>query len=159
MKNKFKFIFLLILFFGQRLVLAQNLNSDDLIKQARQYDGQVVTYSGEVIGDVMRRGEFAWVNINDGNNAIGVWIKTGLTKEINITGNYKAQGDFLEITGVFYRACLKHGGDLDIHAQTLHKISSGKIIEHKLDFVKLEVSFILLGALFLIWILSLFKRK
>lgn len=162
MKNKFK-LFLIILGFVfilcPQLAFSKGLSSSELINQAKQYDGKPITYSGEAIGEVMKRGEFAWVNINDGNNAIGIWMSAALAKEINFTGNYKAQGDVLEITGIFHRACLEHGGDLDIHAQTLHKITSGERTRHKLDFFKVKLILILLGVLFLVWILSLFKRR
>ncbi len=162
MKNNFK-LFLIILLFvlilGPQAVFSQVLSSNELITRAKQYDGKLISYCGEVIGDVMKRGEFAWVNINDGDNAIGVWMNAALTKEINFTGTYKSRGDTLEITGIFHRACLEHGGDLDIHAQTLRKLAGGKFVNHKLDFLKVELILILSGALFLIWILTLFKRK
>lgn len=148
-----------ILLIGPQAAFSQSLSSNELLMHAKQYDGKSVTYSGEVIGDIMRRGEFAWVNINDGDNAIGIWMDAALAKEINFTGSYRSRGDNLEITGVFHRACLEHGGDLDIHAQRLREIAGGKVIGQKLDSLKVELIFILLGALFLIWILSLFRRK
>jgi len=162
MSNNFKAALItlsLVLFFGAQAAFAQSLSSNELITHAKQYDGKLITYSGEVIGDIMRRGEFAWVNINDGNNAIGVWMDAGLTKEINFTGTYKSQGDTLEISGIFHRACPEHGGDLDIHAQKTRKLARGKMIAYKFDALKVELIFILLGALFLIWILSLFRHK
>jgi hypothetical protein len=162
MKNNLKLILIslfMLVFFGLPPAWAQNLIGDDLIRQAKEFDGKIVVYRGEVIGDVMRRGEFVWININDGNNTIAIWASSALAKEVQFTGNYKTRGDFLEITGIFNRNCLEHGGDLDIHAQRLRKISTGKIVKHKLNFIKLKLSFILLGVLFLIWILTLFKRK
>lgn len=154
------FSFLVLSFFSSPVLsVAQSISSSELINNAKQYDGKLITYSGEVIGDVMLRGEFAWVNINDGDNAVGVWMSAALAKEINFMGTYKSQGDILEITGTFHRVCLEHGGDLDIHAQALRKIGGGKIINHKLDFFKVKLIFILCGVLFLIWISSLFRRK
>ena len=141
------------------VVFAQGLGSSELINNAKDYDGKSVTYTGEVIGDVMLRGEFAWVNINDGDNALGVWMSASLAKEIKFTGNYKSRGDNLEIVGIFHRACLEHGGDLDIHAQALRKLGEGRVINQKFNSDKRNLSLILLGALFLIWILSLFRRK
>lgn len=138
---------------------SQSLSSSELIKNAKEYDGKLIAYSGEVIGEVMLRGEFAWVNINDGQNALGVWMSVALAQEIKFTGNYKSRGDNLEITGVFHRACLEHGGDLDIHAQSLRKLGNGRIVQEKLNLDKVSLSLILLGALFLIWILILFKHK
>ncbi|MDP2905152.1 MAG: DNA-binding protein, partial [Candidatus Omnitrophota bacterium] len=115
--------------------------------------------SGEAIGDVMPRGGNAWVNINDGNNALGVWMDASTAKEIKFTGSYKSRGDSLEITGVFHRACLEHGGDLDIHAQGLRKLASGRMVNQRLNLDKRNLSLILLGALLIIWILTLFRKK
>lgn len=162
MRNNFKLILIVLGFifsFGPQPAFAKSLGSNELLKDAKQYDGKVITYSGEAIGDIMRRGEFVWVNIHDGDNAVGVWVNTALAKGIDFTGTYKSVGDTVEVYGVFHRACLEHGGDLDIHAQTLRKITAGKIIEHKADFFKVKLILILLGALLLVWILSLFKRK
>ncbi|MDP2044144.1 MAG: hypothetical protein Q8K15_03125, partial [Candidatus Omnitrophota bacterium] len=151
----------LVLSFFSSLVLlfAQSASSTELINNAKQYDGKLIIYSGEAIGDVMPRGGNAWVNINDGNNALGVWMDASTAKEIKFTGSYKSRGDSLEITGVFHRACLEHGGDLDIHAQGLRKLASGRMVNQRLDLNKRNLSLILLGALLIIWILTLFRKK
>ena len=44
----------------------------------------------------MVRGEYAWINVNDEKNAIGIWIKKELIKDILYTGSYKAKGDLVE---------------------------------------------------------------
>ena len=59
---------------------AQSLSSQELINHAKQYDGQMVVYSGEAVGDLMRRGEFCWLNLNDGQNAVGVWLALAMAK-------------------------------------------------------------------------------
>ncbi|MFA5200325.1 MAG: DNA-binding protein [Candidatus Omnitrophota bacterium] len=161
MKNSLKLILIIPFFvfnFCSR-VFSQSINSIDLIKNSGQYDGKLIVYSGEVIGDVMNRGNFAWVNINDGDNAIGIWMSINLAKEIKITGSYKSRGDILEVTGIFHRACAEHGGDLDIHAQGIRKVSSGRIINHRLNIEKKNQSLILLLIICLTWILTLFKKR
>jgi len=162
MKDNFKLILLTLFFIltlSLPLAFSQGISSVELIKNAKEYDGKLVVYCGEVIGDVMLRKEFVWVNINDGDNALGIWMGANLAKEINFTGSYKSRGDVLEITGIFHRACLEHGGDLDIHAQAIRKTANGRLLSQKLNFDKVVLSLILLGALFLIWILSLLRRK
>jgi len=72
---------------------AKPISSTELINDAKQYDGKVVTYEGEVIGDIMKRGPYAWLNISDGRNAIGIWIDSSSTKDIAYTGTYKSKGD------------------------------------------------------------------
>ena len=154
---------LIIVFFAAlicaRVSFAQELSSSELIKNTKQYDGKIITYSGEVIGDVMLRGNFAWVNIHDGDNALGVWMNAFLASQIKFKGNYKSRGDNLEIVGIFNKACLEHGGDLDIHAQGIRKIANGRLVSERINLDKRNLALILLGALFLIWILTLLKRK
>ena len=151
----FTFTFLLL----PLICYAQSIPSTDLINNAKEYDGKIVVYEGEVIGDVMVRGEYAWINVNDNKNAIGIWIVKDLTKGILYTGSYKTKGDWLEITGIFHRACPEHGGDLDIHAQSLRKIKSGIPTAEKLDLDKRNLIVALAGVLLLAWILIRLKRR
>jgi len=141
------------------LSYAQPISSSQLINSAKELDGKIVTYQGEVIGDVMKRADFAWVNVHDGINAIGIWVSYSLAREIIYTGSYKAKGDIIEVFGIFHRACPEHGGDLDIHAETLRKIDSGRFLRERLNPAKGNQALILLGVLFLVWILTLFLRK
>ncbi len=133
--------------------------SAELINNAKQYDGKAVVYKGEVIGDIMMRKEFVWINVNDGVNAIGIWSKKDLAKDILYTGGYKSRGDIVEVKGIFHRACLEHGGDLDIHIEELNKISSGMVVREKMNVVKRNGAFVLLGVLGLVIILSQLKLK
>lgn len=141
------------------MAFAQGISSTELIKNAKQYDGKTVVYEGEVIGDVMVRGQYAWVNMNDGNNAIGIWMNKDLARGIEYTASYSAKGDWVEVTGVFSRSCLQHGGDLDIHAQLVRRISPGRLVKEKINIDKRNQAIIFLGAVVLIWILSLLKKK
>jgi hypothetical protein len=141
-----------LIFFCWTVCYAQHISSTELINNAKEYDGKSVIYVGEVIGDVMVRGDFAWVNINDGKNAIGVWLNKELAGEIKFTGSYHAKGDRLEITGVFQRNCIQHGGDMDIHAQGIRRISPGRFVGEKLDTSKRNFVFILLAALCLVFV-------
>lgn len=121
-----KFIFVIILTCCLLPVTCYpQASSSDLINDAEQYNGKEIVYSGEVIGDVMIRGKFAWVNVNDAKNAIGIWMPAELVKGISTTGNYKANGDIVEVKGKFNRSCALHGGDLDIHGQSLVIIQKG----------------------------------
>jgi len=87
---------------------AQPLSSAVLINNAAEYDGKIVSYEGEVIGDIMLRGRYAWLNVNDGNNALGVWLDASLLEGVSLGGSYKTKGDIVEVTGVFRRACLQY---------------------------------------------------
>lgn len=136
---------------------AIDASSKRLIEHAKFYDGKTVTYKGEAVTAVMRRGDYGWVNINDGDNAIGVWGKVSELDKIKFLGGYNSKGDTLEIVGIFNRACQEHGGDLDIHADTMTVISSGYATHEIIDRKKVRLAF----ALFLttILVVSVFRRR
>jgi hypothetical protein len=117
---------------------AETISSTDLIEKASYYNNKTVEYQGEVIGDVMVRGDYAWVNLNDGINAIGIWAKKDLLAGlIKYRGDYNYKGDILLVNGIFHRACPQHGGDLDIHLEAVAKIKDGFATPHPLSFRKL----------------------
>jgi hypothetical protein len=133
---------------------AQAVSSANLINNVKHYDGKQVSYRGEVVGEVMVRGDHAWANVLDGYNAGGIWIEKESAKGIVCAGSYKIKGDIVEVTGIFNRACLEHGGDLDIHAQTIEKIENGAPrIEH-FSYARRNVVLILAGLLCLVLILT-----
>ena len=74
---------------------------------------------------ILDRGEYSWINLNDGDNAIGIWCKSSMTAPVKFIGDYKNHGDVLEVEGVFHRACSEHGGELDIHAVRVSVVSPG----------------------------------
>jgi len=139
---------------------AQAVSSPELINNAKQYDGKTVTYQGEAIGDIMTRGEYAWLNLNDGYTAIGVWVKKTGLKDVAYLGSYRAKGDIIEVNGIFNRSCPEHGGDLDIHAQKIKKILPGGPSFSKLSGKKFYIGLSLtLIVLFLYFINTLFRDK
>jgi len=160
LKKIISLLFLLIAYSLQLTAcFAQPISSTELINNAKLYDAKVVVYSGEVIGDVMVRARYAWININDGNNAIGIWVSKAVAKDIQYSGSYKAKGDVLEVSGIFHRSCPEHGGDLDIHAQYIRKLNSGRLLTERLNLEKRNFSLILLGVLCLVLILRQLKPK
>ena len=137
----------------------QAVSSSELIEHARELDGREVTYQGEVIGEVMNRGDNSWVNLNDGENAIGIWLDNNLLGIISFCGSYQAIGDWLEVRGVFNRACKMHGADLDIHAINVKKTREGKAVRHRLPPAKQKLAITLSGVLLCLLIGQLLSRK
>ena len=116
------------------------VKSDDLINNAREYDKKEVVYSGEVIGDIMQRGEYAWINVYDGSNSIGIWITYDEAKKIKYTGSYRYKGDIVEVTGIFNRACPEHGGDFDIHAKSMIVKKEGSEVKREINLTILYIA-------------------
>ena len=135
-----------------------SVTSDDLINDAKDYDKKEVVYSGEVIGDIMKRGENTWINISDGANAIGIWITMDMANEIKYTGKYNFTGDTVKVTGMFNRACSEHGGDLDIHASKIEVIKQGHSDLKKINYNFIIVSVILLVVALILNIFILKKK-
>jgi hypothetical protein len=121
-------IFFVVLIILSYNCYAQEAGSLDLLNNAKAHDGKRVVYKGEVIGDIMARGDHVWLHVNDGTIAIGIWIPKNLIQNISYAGDYQIKGDIVEVVGAFHRSCLEHGGDLDIHAQTINIVSPGAIV-------------------------------
>jgi len=96
-----------------------------LIASTKEYDGKALTIQGEVIGDLMKRGDHAWVNILGDGVAIGVWMTEKEASLIHEVGRYGSAGDVLQVSGIFHRACPDHGGETDIHATTVQVLRRG----------------------------------
>ena len=149
-----KLIILGIFFlFLSNTAFAQSLSSIELINNAKKYDVSEVVYSGEVVGDVMARGDNAWINVNDGSNAIGVWLDSKFAEGLFFKGSYKSKGDKVEAHGIFHSSCSEHGGDLDIHADKFFVLNSGGDNIEPVNIIKRNVSFILVGFAFVLWLL------
>ncbi len=120
---------LLLLLPGGANAQNNNISSTNLIEKASLYNGMTVSYGGEVVGDIMYRNGYAWIEINDGTNTISVYIPASEAKKIKYVGRYRVFGDTVQLTGAFHRACAEHGGDLDIHADTITVMEKGHTVE------------------------------
>lgn len=110
-------------------------SSGEIVESPKEFDGTTLEFKGEVIGEVMVRGEYAWIHINDDpyylknveegaelggyNSGMAVYVPASLTEQIAHYGDYKHEGDIVTIRGTFNAACAQHGGDMDIHADEL----------------------------------------
>lgn len=135
------------------------VSSTELIEHAKEYDGRAVVFEGEVIGEVMVRGGYAWVNVKDAPGAIGVWISRDMAKDIKYAGAYNVRGDSVSVRGVFNRACIAHGGDLDIHCLELKKKTQGQVFDDPVSPGKEKLIYILLGVMLCLLILRLSRKK
>lgn len=125
---------------------------NDLIEEAKTLDGQTVTIIAEAIGEKMVRSEGTWINVNDGTNAIGVWMTSAEADKVTSYGNYEQKGDTLEITGTYRRACKEHGGEPDIHLTSMKVVVKGHAVEEDVSLVKIAFSVIFGGMCLLLLI-------
>jgi len=137
---------------------SMSISSNELIENAVKYDKQIVVYSGEVIGDIMKRGDNAWINVSDGSNAIGVWLPYSETMKIKYTGLYNHKGDTVKVEGIFNKACPEHGGDLDIHCKKIEVLKEGYTAQEKINYKNILIAGILL-VLAVVLNLIIFRKK
>ena len=136
------FSFFLILFCSPLLSLhasaeEKSVTIIELIEHADEFEGKEIIVEAEVIGDIMKRGSYSWVNVLDKTSSIGVWTNNDNINQIGITGHYKQKGDIVKITGVFHDACLEHGGEADIHCLDMQIIQTGYKTKDSLSIHKL----------------------
>lgn len=118
---------------------------NDLIEHSLTLDQQTVTVEAEVIGEVLERGENAWINVNDGTNAIGIYLRLDQTTQLKVFGDYFNVGDVVRIQGIFERSCIEHGGEMDIHAISIQVIKAGQPITHVISAWKFVLAIILMS--------------
>lgn len=138
---------------------AHAISGNNLVELADVFDSHEVTFEGEAIGDVMIRRSHAWVNVNDSERAIGIWLTAAQAESIKHAGNYNQIGDRVRVTGIFHRACPEHGGDLDIHAEKLEIIEPGFKLSHPVPRHKLVLAFVLLGLALIVHLVIVWQRR
>ena len=141
--------------------LAQEKSSSQLIDRAGEYDGQELVYSGEVIGDILHAGDHVWLNVSDGSNALGVWVRYDLASMAELPGRYGQRGDIIRVSGTFYRACPEHGGDMDLHADAVTLIERGYPVGHAVPLWKVWLAALLTiaASALLAGVIVRFKRR
>lgn len=139
--------------------LARAESGEALIENSASFDGKTVTFTGEVIG-VMMRGDYAWVNILDNGIAIGVWCRAEDARKVSIIGDYRHVGDTVEAVGTFYMADPEQGGDLDIHADNITVVATGRELDRppSLLLVALSATFVVV-AIFTVFFLRRIRKE
>ena len=135
----------------------ESVSVAQLVEEAAKNNGREVLIEGELIGDLMARGDHLWLSVLDKGTAVGVWAEKGKLPSIRFLGAYGVQGDRVRIRGIMHRACPEHGGDLDIHAETVELLKRGKIVGHPINRLKIFAAFAL--SIVGLWLVSLWRRK
>lgn len=141
------------------LALAQSVKIEDLINDSSRYDGKRVLVEGEAIGHLMKRGDFVWFNINDNTMSIGVWANSELAAKLQYLGKHAVTGDRVRIDGVFHSHCSMHGGDTDIHADSMVVVKRGSIRKLAHDPKKVNILIFLTGLMVCLYAIRILKKR
>jgi hypothetical protein len=108
------------------------VHSSEVMECPAAFDGHVVVYIGEVVGDVLRRSGGAWMLVNDdayalqvgplrghnqfhgSNSGLSVWLPDPLP-ELE-PGRPNRRGTIIQIRGVIHRSDPADGGGLTLRA-------------------------------------------
>lgn len=105
------------------------LTPAEAVALALESDGAPATVHGEALGEALAApGGKRWVNIGREGTAIGVVMTAEQAAEVPRFGLYRQRGATLEVSGVLNSACDEHGGDLDLHADTVSVLDEGGAI-------------------------------
>ena len=130
-----------------------SVSSTELVEHPREWDGKTIVFVGEAVGEVMVRGDHAWIHLNDDaymlagveegaapagyNSGMPVWISAEPAASVRVLGDHTHQGDVVRVEGVFNAACAEHGGDMDIHATALSVVRPGHEVHDPIQARKL----------------------
>jgi len=140
---------------GQPLLLS----TTELVEDSYKWDGKTVSFKGEVLQDLMVRGDGTWMNLSDGNNtAMGVFVPKDVAMPVIArVEDYRTIGDVVLVTGVFHRVCVQHQGETDIHALNVTVVTPGSPRENPIHLDRVVWLVVLSGLLGLV--MWLYYRK
>lgn len=136
----------------------------ELIECPTTFDGRPVVYEGEVVRAILRRGDRAWVQLNDDryameagplplhhatlgiNSGISVSVPIADADRITAVGSGHAYGDRLRVQGVFLRADPADAGAPAIQARAVEIIAVGGPIASRMSPARLVVALLLMAA-------------
>lgn len=103
------------------------LSPAEVVEIDRALDGTVVTVEGEAIGEHLRAlGGGRWVNLLGDEVGLGIWVTDEMAAQIENFGDYRQNGDTVRVVGTVNVACVRHGGEFDVHADSLQIIARGE---------------------------------
>lgn len=151
---KRKIAALIFLTFWTIVIFAGMPTISQLIENPSVYNGKFLTVQGQAVGSVMRRGNYAWVNMTDGSQTLGFWMPYSIAKEIKFTTSYNFKGDILTVEGTFVAMSLKHDGDMEFDVAKMVKIVPGGKIHHQINMEKVVILILLSSIALAIWIIK-----
>ncbi|MDX1659464.1 MAG: hypothetical protein R3343_11640 [Nitriliruptorales bacterium] len=142
-----------------------------LVECPFRFDGETVTYVGEVVGDVLRRDGGAWVQLNDDayalevgplpasgefagySSGLSVWLPDGLADLAQRPGGPQWRGDVLQVEGVVHRVDDQDGGGLTIRAHAAQVLAPAEPLARPFHTAQavVAIGLVVLAAGVIVW--------
>lgn len=131
-------------------VVAVEVSSTDLLNCPDAYDGRLVRYTGEAVGELLRRRTHAWVQLNDdvystpggtlpqrddyagANSGIGARLPRDAAEEITTVGGPHRHGDTVTVEGRFHRSMPATADAMAIEAEQVERVATGEPVRDPL---------------------------
>lgn len=138
------------------------------------FDGRRVVYTGELVGDVIRRGGGAWVLVNDDdyalavgplpahrdhrgtNSGLTVWLPDDGLAKITGLGRPNQRGDVVRLEGHVRRIDPQDGGGLTLRAEEITVLRPAEKVEEPIRWPQAALA---VGGLVAAGLLSVVRRR
>jgi hypothetical protein len=141
----------------------------DVLAAPADYDLQVITIEGELVGDYgFRRDGFMWTQINDdtyaraaivdggarsgANVGVGMRLPSELGRGLDPVGGYRLEGPVVRATGVWRYHDPARSGESFLDVSSLDVVDSGRRLEEGPDWEVFTAGLVLLAVAGLMWI-------
>jgi hypothetical protein len=135
-----------------------------------RFDGEIVTYVGELVGDLLHRDGGAWVLVNDDdyalavgplpthrdhrgtNSGLSVWLPDEHLDQVTGLGRPGRRGDVVQIEGHIERTDPDDGGGLTLRATEIEVLRPSERFEDPTDLPQLLLAVTALVVSAILWI-------
>lgn len=153
---------------------AGRVTSSMIVACPAAFDGRRVTYTGELIGDVIRRGGGGWVLVNDDdyalavgplpahrdhrgtNSGLTVWLPDEGLAKITGMGRPNQRGDVVRLVGHIRRIDPQDGGGLTLRAEEVSVLRPSEKVEEPIRWPQAALA---AGGLMAAGLLSVVRRR
>ena len=141
--------------------IPDSITVSQILQNQKEWDGNEISYQGEVIGQAIFEKNHVWINVMDREfNAMGFWIPSSEIKKISNYGKFGVKGDILEMKGVFHKVCPQHGGETDIHSDLITVLEKGSLFpKNRIPISKMILCVLLLAGIVLLYFFTSFKKS
>lgn len=136
------------------------VTSEDLVECPDLFDGRQVTYEGEAVGAVLKKGALTWLHVNDdvygvsigplpnhrlavgGNAGMAVVAPSSAIDDIT-AGSFNTRGTGLAITGTYYKNHPADAGAPAIEAEAVSVVRQPVDVDRPVSRARLVAAFVL----------------
>ena len=115
-KVKVTFVVLAFIFFAGK---GYSQAVESILKHKDFFDRKSVSVEGEVVGDIIKRGNHSIVNLKDGSFFIGLVLTPEQVHSIEFTRTSQSRGDLVKAEGIFYKEYPELSGESIISVKDL----------------------------------------